>query len=45
MMTFEEWWDKTIGQHLKDEHEFKAARQSITYKAMKRAYKAGKENA
>lgn len=43
-MTFEEWWDKTIGQYLKDEHEFKAARQSITYKAMKRAYEAGIES-
>jgi len=44
-MTFEEWWDRTIGKNLTDEHEFQAARRSLTYKAMKRAYEAGKENA
>lgn len=40
-MTFEQWWDKEVGQHLKDEHDLQAARQSLTYKAMKRAYDAG----
>lgn len=44
-MTFEQWWDKEIGQHLKDEHDFQAARRSLTYKAMKRAYEAGQNNA